>query len=476
MLPVLIGLVLLPVAHAPTAQAAGPVGFGLPTAVAIGGGTPVVADVDGDGVTDVLTTDGDQIAVSLGNGAGFDPVETYPAATHTANGMQVADFTSDGLLDVVVSGYLGSDLTRGRVSILPGDGTGGFGPARVFAAPGEIRDLAVGDFDGDGVPDVVFVSLRPENVLLMFGDGTGGFGPDRTVTPTVEDGAVNVIAADLNGDGRDDLVHPGLVEGTLTVYLRGDDPNVFGPRTDYPVGFAEAAAVADLNADGVLDIATTTLTDLVVLLGSGDGSFSVQTTPESDYAGGDIVAADVDGDGDQDLVTWEYQGILVRLNTGNAVFEAPRSFSGPERAFSTVAVDLNRDHRVDLLTAQSGIDVQLNVTGLATTLTADTDPVVTERDAGTRSVQITLTRSGRIDAAATVAFRTIDGSAVAPGDYVARRGTVRFSPGQRTQVVSLSVVGDTVAEPQETFVLELIGGAGLTVVDGRAYITITDDD
>jgi CSLREA domain-containing protein len=104
------------------------------------------------------------------------------------------------------------------------------------------------------------------------------------------------------------------------------------------------------------------------------------------------------------------------------------------------------------------------------------DTSVTEGDSGTKSAGFTVVLSVASSTTVTVAFATADDTAAAPSDYQATSGTLTFAPGETAKTVSVLVHGDTVAEPNETFFVDLTGPSSATVGDGRAVATIIDDD
>jgi chitinase len=104
------------------------------------------------------------------------------------------------------------------------------------------------------------------------------------------------------------------------------------------------------------------------------------------------------------------------------------------------------------------------------------DATVTEGNAGTKSAILTVTLAPPSAQVVTVNFATADGTAAAPGDYAAASGTLTFAPGQTSQQIAVSVNGDPVVEPDETFLVNLGNPTNAVIVDGQAVGTITNDD
>ena len=123
--------------------------------------------------------------------------------------------------------------------------------------------------------------------------------------------------------------------------------------------------------------------------------------------------------------------------------------------------------------------------GTATGLIVDNDPIpavtiddvtATEHDSGSAAASVTVRLSRASDQVVTVSYATADGTATSPADYTAASGTVTFAPGETTKTIAVSIVGDAVDEPDETFTVNLSSPGNATIVDGQAIVTIADDD
>jgi serralysin len=99
-----------------------------------------------------------------------------------------------------------------------------------------------------------------------------------------------------------------------------------------------------------------------------------------------------------------------------------------------------------------------------------------EGDSGSTSAVFTVTLAPAPTTTVSLNYATGDGSAVAPGDYTAKTGTLSFSAGQNTKTISVPVKGDKAQEANETFVVNLSGAVGLTISDTQGQATITNDD
>jgi len=261
----------------------------------------VVADFNGDHKPDIAVAGGQAapgtVSVLLGNGDG-----TFQGHLDTAldatNGLTlaVADFNGDGKIDLAAAG-------NGFVDIMTGNGDGTFIFKQHYAGGNAV---AVADFNGDGKSDLAVLvntnSFANYSAAVMLGNGNGTFQAGVQYSTGVNPQAL--LAVDLNGDGKPDLVAPcaqfsliGL-PGVVSVDL-GFGDGTFGGST--PVGTGSAAITsADLNGDGKQDIATAGS----IFLGNGDGTFQSAANPGNfvpDRTANFVAAADFNGDGKTDL-------------------------------------------------------------------------------------------------------------------------------------------------------------------------------
>jgi hypothetical protein len=101
---------------------------------------------------------------------------------------------------------------------------------------------------------------------------------------------------------------------------------------------------------------------------------------------------------------------------------------------------------------------------------------VTEGNTGTRTATFTLTLSRASGKTISVEFVTANGTASSPSDYTSRSGTVTFAPGVLTQTVAITVVSNTVREPNETFFVNLRTPINVVIADSQGMCTILNDD
>jgi len=348
----------------------------------------------------------------------FLPPVIYDPKGFGSGGVAIADVNGDGKPDLLVANRIACPTcTNGSVAVLLGNGDGTFQSAVTYDSVGS-ETLVVADVNGDGKPDV----LGEDGVLLGNGDGT--FQPALTFNDL--EGAVSIAVADVNGDGKLDVVllggcpGPPLClkgDGAVTV-LRGNGDGTFGP--DYPYydsggRQALAIAVADLNGDGKPDVVaanqctsqpcTQVFHGVVgVLLGTGDTSNPFQ--PVVNYSGGnhtsDVAIADVNGDGKPDIVEMDAgagvggAGVGVLIGNGNGTFQPRVGYgTGGYAGGSIVVADVNQDGKLDIVVGN-------NVSGTVAVLLGNGDgtfqPAVTQAESDPRSMAVAdLNGDGRLD-------------------------------------------------------------------------------
>ncbi|MGA2355472.1 MAG: Ig-like domain repeat protein [Terriglobales bacterium] len=355
-----------------------------------------VADVNGDGKLDLIVANqggeanGDgSVAVMLGNGDGtFQAAVTYDSGGPFPDSLGIADLNGDGKLDIVVA-----NRNNSTVGVLLGNGDGTFQPSVAYSSGGENAvTVAVGDVNRDGKLDLLvaneFADSDSESgsVGVLLGNGDGTF--QTVVTYSSGAAATGAVAvADLTGDGKLDLVitnFGGEANGDGNVgVLLGNGDGTFQPVVLYDAGGVETrnVAVADVNGDGKPDLLTANLGSTVgVLLGNGDGTFQSVVSYAAGNSPFSIAVADVNGDGKQDAVTANWGGgANVLLGNGNGTFQAAQTLSA-NGADSVAVADLTGDGRLDIVLADTTspglVSVLLNNPGTetATTTTLSSTP------------------------------------------------------------------------------------------------------
>jgi uncharacterized repeat protein (TIGR01451 family) len=401
---VALGLLTLLLGAAVAAASPTPVTFSAPTTYESGGPWPftvAVADLNGDGRQDLAAVNSgfpSSVSVLLGDGdGGFGSATPYPTDGSFSYSIALGDLNGDGNPDAAVT-----NVNSNTVSVLLGDGHGGFGAPATFST-GTSRDLAptsvaIGDLNGDGNADLAVSNQNAFSVSVLLGDGTGSFGQATQYPITGPFSPSSVKIADLNADGKADLVVGDSNYGGLIAVLLGDGTGSFGPATTFSSGLnnVESLAVADLNLDGHPDLVIGAGSPSVaVMLGDGTGGFGLPTSYP--LAGGfgvtfGVAVADLNGDGSPDLLaTGGNSNVSVWLGDGSGVFGPSTLYSlgGGSSPSSLATGDFNGDGRPDLvaadydfdqLTGSGTVSVALNTTGLGADLsitkTGAPNPVV----------------------------------------------------------------------------------------------------
>ena len=177
----------------------------------------------------------------------FFPTVNYAVGSAPMS-VAVADFNGDGKQDLVTANQVAN-----TVSVLLGNGSGGFGTKADFSTDKDPWSVAVGDFNGDGKQDLTTANWSASTASVLLGNGSGGFtGGDDAATSL---GPESVAVADFNGDGKQDLVTANQNAGCVSVLL-GNGSGGFGTKTDFGTGSQPmSVAVADFNGDGMTDLA-----------------------------------------------------------------------------------------------------------------------------------------------------------------------------------------------------------------------------
>ena len=304
------------------------------------------------------------ITSTLGGVMGNGSVSTTPeqVAGGPAYATTLGDLNGDGILDLVTA--------EAFATVRLGVGNGTFGAATSYQTSGYSRSAVLGDLNGDGVLDLITAgesSTMNGYAIVRLGAGNGTFGA-ATSYQTESWFSTSAALGDLNGDGILDLIttgESGTTGGFATVRL-GAGNGTFGAATSYQTesSYSATAALEDLNQDGILDLVTTGYAypeesaAITIRLGAGDGTFRAAVSYlVGDYGWRHTAAAlgDLNQDGILDLVTADYDQtgdassyISIRLGTGNGTLSAAVSFVAAD-AYSTNLGDFNRDGVLDLV-------------------------------------------------------------------------------------------------------------------------------
>jgi hypothetical protein len=360
-----------------------------------------VRDFNRDGKLDLVTMNNDAtVSVLLGNGDGtFQSAVPYTTTLPTGNAyLAVGDFAGNGIPDLAV-------VAGNEVIVMMGAGDGTF-PSNFISgftvAPGaNLTSIAVGDFNGDGIPDLAVTDAGNNSVDVLLGSGNGSF-VNFHINPLFAIGPTSLAVGDFNGDGRldvavgDTIVFPGLLSAGNVSVLLGNGDGTLGSPTGYLLGAffnPEFVAVSDLNGDGKLDIAVPSagsVSNVSVLLGNGSGTFGIPTS-------------------------YQLSGVV--------------SFAG-------AVGDFNRDGAQDLavvcrpLLGNGSVDVLLNQTPVTTTvISSNANPAVAGQLV-TFTANVTQAVPGSVSPTGLVTF--MDGGSTVLGTGTLNSGTATFSTSSLT--------------------------------------------
>jgi len=298
-------------------------------------GPIAIADMNGDGIPDILADAGDGLTVILGRpGPNFSYPQHYATGYSTVSSgivgqffLKIADLNGDGLPDLIQSGPNGVYITYGRPD-------GIFDTAQALELTQNIGYETVADFNGDGIPDIAATGDRAIELSLGKGDGSFKYrqalprGAADFSTPLSATNA-QIVHGDFNGDHHQDI----LAVGSSSIY-QYDDYILFGHgdgtfatpilvsnnSQTYPTSYRPQ--VFDFNRDGKDDLFTSDANNLYVALSNGDGSFKTVTTA---LLLGNVqthaAIADLNGDGRLDAVYGSPYDVDVVKGHGDGSFD-----------------------------------------------------------------------------------------------------------------------------------------------------------
>lgn len=388
------------------------------------------ADFNSDGVTDIAALSSSGLYLLLGNGSGGLATTIGPIAVGAfPSALAVGDINGDGFVDAAVANFGSNNL-----SILPGNGSGGFGAATTIAAGSGPNAIALADFNSDGLLDLVASNQDSNNLTYLRGNGTGGFSA-FAVAPNVGTRPIALLVTDLNNDGRADLVVANSNSNSLSVFTgSGDGTFVVQPTLSTGTN-PSAVTAADLNGDQIPDLAVTNrnANSITIYLGNGAGGFA--TAPSSPVAvnssPASVAAGDFDGDGTLDLAYSSTNGIATLKGQGTGAFVARQS-TAATNASMVVAMEANNDGIADIaFVTPAGIQVILGRTAPTSTAPAT---VNTAFSASAQSIALTanvssasgVVNGGTIQFTVRDSANSVVGSPVTSGAVANGSGAANF--------------------------------------------------
>lgn len=346
--------------------------YSTPNAIAVG-------DFNEDGNQDLVTaninrTSGKDVSVFFGDGTGnFGEPEQFGLGTNPAISVAVGDFNSDGNLDIVFGRgdtVFGSDDGTDMTTLLLGNGDGTFATPLLVAAGKNPTSIAVGDFNGDLSLDLAVTNgdeplWGSPNVSILQGNGDGTFG--TRIGYAVGYTATAVAVGDFNGDEIQDLVVTDAADNKISL-LQGRGDGSFQSPMSYAPGdgiyLPNSVAIGDFNEDGEQDVAVAyTFASLVVVHeGNGDGTLKPAVLFPVNGKPNQVAMGDFNGDGHPDLVTANAElincvSVLVGTGAagsiGSGSFLPAENYTLIDRPYPVAVGDFNNDGADDAAVAST---------------------------------------------------------------------------------------------------------------------------
>jgi hypothetical protein len=475
--------------------------FQLPTFPHLAALAVAAGDFNGDGNSDLVVSEDDSLGSSfgyvkllLGNGRGgfgYAPTQeiSYPMAAVT-----VADVNLDGKLDAIAAApYLGG--SNGYALLGNGDGTFVYDYVdSEFVTGPDVRAVAVGDFTGDGIPDLVTAGSM---VDVVPGRCDGRFDPpiSHAANGSMHTG---VAIADINADGNLDAVTPDQDTGTVSVLLGDGDGNLRYTGAFVTGSSPAAVAVGDFNGDGRTDVVAANSGSSTVSVLLNDGAWPIDSTPL--LRAHDLCLAE--GNTGTALAVFRVtlsapsdQDVTVRYDTANGTATAGSDYQAASGTLiipagettGTITVLVIGDRLFEpyktFFVNLSGATNAAIADGQGVGRIMDDEPQMTITNSVSRSEGNTgqpfafaVTLWSAYDVQVSVDWATADGSAKAGSDYQAASGTLTFAPGETSKTITILANDDRLPEPDETFFVKLSGATYADVVYGQGVGVILNDE
>ncbi|MEG3972210.1 DUF4347 domain-containing protein [Microcoleus sp. T2B6] len=330
-------------------------------------------DFNTDGLLDLAVANPttNRVSILLGNGQGGFNSGTDLTSVFGPTAIAVGNFNGDNFSDLAITSAQGSEFSS--IYIFLGSGNGNFNSPGFLTALENPSAIAVGNFNADDLLDIAITQSSgngfvPEgNVGIYLGTGQGGFS--TPVTVNVGQSPSAIAAGNFNGDNFLDLAVANRNSNSVTI-LSANGQGSFGNPTNINVGQSPSAiAVGDFNADGRSDLAVANAgnQNVSILSGTGQGTFSNPANFNVGADPNDIAVGDFNADGQPDLavVNAGSNNVSILTGTGQGTFNGPFNYNSGGTTPSAIAVgDFNSDTRPDIAVANTNsnrVSILLNV-------------------------------------------------------------------------------------------------------------------
>jgi hypothetical protein len=280
--------------------------------------------------------------------AGINFPDSILSSGNKPDGVVVGDFNGDGIPDLAVA-ESGPELDNGFITVFLGTGNGSYTASAPIQLDGPVlssfwNPIVAGDFNSDGVLDLAVI-LPETGVEVLRGNGDGTF--TEVASPKIDEPST-IVVADFNQDGIPDLAvaesgNGGFGSGMITVLLGNGDGTFTSVATSFSDLAPTAIAAGDFNGDGIPDLAAINEASdyMAILVGNADGTFTAMTTGPVDLGATSILVADFNGDGIADIAASNgaNPAETVFLGNGDGTFKVIEgSVQAPGYAPSTLSV------------------------------------------------------------------------------------------------------------------------------------------